>query len=109
MMLESPKSSIWPCGITVDLNAALWLAAVCVRQAITSLTERCVVLSVTGSPASGFFWKYAHALRSRGIDRTTANFFISLLAFHSADSTCDARRWRRRAAWAAKSGAIISG
>jgi hypothetical protein len=59
-------------------------------QATTSSTERWVVVSVTGSPASGSFWKYAQALRSTGPDRTTANFFISLLAFHSADG------WVRR-------------
>src|ERR1700742_3304432 len=73
--------------MSVDLNAALCLVATCVMQATTSLTERCVVVSLTGSPASGFFWKYAQALRRRGTDRTTANFFISLLAFHSADGT----------------------
>ncbi len=65
-MFESPKSSIWPCGIDVDLKAALWFVASCVRQAMTSLTERCVVVSVTGSPASGFFWKQAQALKKEG-------------------------------------------
>src|SRR5580704_12221523 len=83
--------------MSVDLNASLWLVATCVRQATTSLTERCVVVSMTGSPASGFFWKYAQALRSRGTDRTTANFFIFLLAFHSDDGARDARVGQRTA------------
>src|SRR6202012_6251443 len=108
MMFESPKSSIWPCGIAVDLNAALWLVATCVRQETTSLTERCVVVSVTGSPASGFFWKYAQALRSRGTDRTTANFFISLLAFHSADGTRHTRMGQGARGTGRGSNAIIS-